>query len=251
VASPIIIKNITQRRLSAFTLIELLVVIAIISLLAALLFPVFAQARQKAYQATCTSNLRQLGLAYFQYAQDNDEALMPSHYNAAGWPSDGFLYAGWAGPLFPYIHASGIFVCPTDPTQPKMVDGEQGEPCSYFYNADLVQDTYPNGLTLAALTVPDATVLLAESTANVGVDNTVRLQNMNETDAPVANEFTKTGTIYERHQGGRMFLFTDGHVRRLVPNFVSTGTSMPTQNIPTALPASALSAPYVATFNYR
>ena len=72
-----------------FTLIEMLVVIAIIAILAAILFPVFAQAREKARQITCTSNLKQFGLAILQYAQDNDES-MPTAYKAdvSGRPAD-------------------------------------------------------------------------------------------------------------------------------------------------------------------
>ena len=62
----------------AFTLIELLVVIAIIAILSAILFPVFAQAREKARQATCTSNLNQIGLAWMMYIQDYDETIQPN-----------------------------------------------------------------------------------------------------------------------------------------------------------------------------
>ncbi|MCW3060774.1 MAG: prepilin-type N-terminal cleavage/methylation domain, partial [Capsulimonas sp.] len=64
-----------MKRNDGFTLIELLVVIAIIAILAAILFPVFAKAREKARQTTCASNLRQLGLAMLQYVQDNDETF--------------------------------------------------------------------------------------------------------------------------------------------------------------------------------
>ncbi|MEI6433019.1 MAG: prepilin-type N-terminal cleavage/methylation domain-containing protein, partial [bacterium] len=68
----------TPRKRGAFTLIELLVVIAIIAILAAILFPVFAQARERARQASCLSNMRQLSLAFLMYAQDYDEALVPT-----------------------------------------------------------------------------------------------------------------------------------------------------------------------------
>ena len=95
----------TIRRLG-FTLIELLVVIAIISVIVAILFPVFGTAREKARQVSCASNLRQLGLAFQQYSQDNDETM----------PSFSLVWVGWAGPLCGYVKSAGVFDCPDDQT---------------------------------------------------------------------------------------------------------------------------------------
>lgn len=93
------------RRSSAFTLIELLVVIAIIAILAAILFPVFAQAREKARQSSCSSNLKQIGMAILQYTQDYDETY------PRGAESN-FQFA-WAGRIEPYCKSIDIFRCPS------------------------------------------------------------------------------------------------------------------------------------------
>lgn len=102
--------------MKAFTLIELLVVIAIIAILAAILFPVFATAREKARQTSCASNLKQLGLGTLQYCQDYDENLPYGNnpHNAGGsWREQ-----GWAGSVYPYVKSTGVFACPDDTTVP-------------------------------------------------------------------------------------------------------------------------------------
>jgi prepilin-type N-terminal cleavage/methylation domain-containing protein/prepilin-type processing-associated H-X9-DG protein len=93
-----------------FTLIELLVVIAIIAILAAILFPVFAQAREKARQASCQSNLKQIGNAWFMYAQDYDEVTCLNTWNGGGF----FLRQIYAVRLNPYIKNYQVHVCPSD-----------------------------------------------------------------------------------------------------------------------------------------
>jgi len=99
----------------AFTLIELLVVIAIIAILAAILFPVFAKAREKARQSSCQNNLKQLAVAYTMYAGDNDEFTPCS--DTTGWPRQCLQPAAfhWMGLINPYLKSPNVFKCPSAP----------------------------------------------------------------------------------------------------------------------------------------
>ncbi|HEY3411521.1 MAG TPA: prepilin-type N-terminal cleavage/methylation domain-containing protein [Armatimonadota bacterium] len=117
-----------------FTLIELLVVIAIIAILAAILFPVFAKARERAKRMNCASNLKQIGIAVNMYATDNDEFVYAQVYNnywGAGVgtcpvPATGYPQQFWGTVYLPYVKSAEIFACPDD--------GANGEPKGYLQN---------------------------------------------------------------------------------------------------------------------
>lgn len=111
-----------NRSIHGFTLIELLIVIAVIAILAAILFPVFARARENARRTGCASNLKQQGLAIMQYAQDYDEVMVPAWLDGttgagngwngtnSGWGNDNFK---WMDLLQPYVKSTQIFNCPS------------------------------------------------------------------------------------------------------------------------------------------
>ncbi|MFO8081619.1 MAG: DUF1559 domain-containing protein, partial [Armatimonadota bacterium] len=106
-----------------FTLIELLVVIAIIAILAAILFPVFARAREKARQTSCLSNLKQLGLGLMMYTQDYDEIYWGStHTQAQNAEPETY----WGHCVYPYVNNHQIFLCPTG--------GGRGGKATFSYN---------------------------------------------------------------------------------------------------------------------
>lgn len=128
-------------RRSGFTLIELLVVIAIIAILAAILFPVFAQAREKARQISCLSNTKQMGIAVLMYIQDYDE-VSPLAYHNPSWggtqgPHTNF-YASWWSFIYPYNKSSQVTRCPSNPNNnlnvSSIVDTALGLKTSYAVN---------------------------------------------------------------------------------------------------------------------
>lgn len=112
----------TARR-RGFTLIELLVVIAIIAILAAILFPVFAQAREKARTASCLSNIKQVALSWQMYIQDYDETMVPAFiYDSSSAPL-GFTQVWWPKLQDPYVKSWAIYHCPSAPDPSRIFSG--------------------------------------------------------------------------------------------------------------------------------
>ncbi|MBW3625542.1 MAG: DUF1559 domain-containing protein [Armatimonadetes bacterium] len=103
-----------QRKREGFTLIELLVVIAIIAILAAILFPVFAKAREKARQSSCTNNLKQLGIAFNTYSSDWDERYPSSTLEPKESPGAAIAMSAWDQQLSGNVKSDGVFKCPSN-----------------------------------------------------------------------------------------------------------------------------------------
>ena len=211
----------TPGKSTAFTLIELLVVIAIISVLAGILFPVFATAREKARQAMCLSNTRQLGLAFLQYTQDYDEVLPATTDGPAGMGEGvvgGWMFysrfggVGYAaadtaafdparGSLYPYTRNAGIYVCPTDPKGGSSKN-------SYAVNQKLftANPGFNYGKSLAAFDSPASCAGLSEETM-------VEPARKDSTNDGYLAWDTAEDCIAARHSEGTSFWFLDGHAK--------------------------------------
>ena len=119
---------------SGFTLIELLVVIAIIAILAAILFPVFARARESARRASCLSNLKQLGLAIVMYAQDYDDTFPGcASWTSSPWYNPPYYSVGFKPTIMPYVKNAQVFLCPTGAKIEDAATMTQLEGNSYYY----------------------------------------------------------------------------------------------------------------------
>jgi prepilin-type N-terminal cleavage/methylation domain-containing protein len=152
----------SRKSTAGFTLIELLVVIAIIAILAAILFPVFAQAREKARSISCLSNTKEVGLAILQYVQDYDENMPSGVYT----PTLTLPGLAWAGQTYPYMKNTQVYKCPDDST-PGQAAGAglfAKETCSYVYNYNIPAFAS----ALAALNAPASTVLATEIKGDIG-----------------------------------------------------------------------------------
>ncbi len=185
-----------------FTLIELLVVIAIIAILAAILFPVFARAREKARQASCQSNLKQWMLGALMYAQDYDERF-PKH------GTNCITGAGAAGPdpcqwnkIQPYVKNTQIWDCPSAAGQPNS---------RYGWNIGLPNNGI--GQALGEFTQPSVTVLMGDTLYPGPFLNWQGggPPGSCPTGQPVS--ITNRGCIAARHNDGANFGFVDGHVK--------------------------------------
>jgi prepilin-type N-terminal cleavage/methylation domain-containing protein/prepilin-type processing-associated H-X9-DG protein len=235
-----------MRQRGGFTLIELLVVIAIIAILAAILFPVFAQVREKARQTTCASNIKQLLTAAMMYNQDYEDKfhrLLTGARVLNNDPNGPDQAFGMEDALMPYIKNSGIFFCPSDNIRRDDCTTPQGIgfPISYswtHYQSGQWADTATFGVCayyatedsrpLAVIGRPAETIVLYELWTTVSYsrhmawwrwDNT-NIANPNWPDAPNSFAFNWCGSGDARmtigaHQRQTNFGFADGHAKAM------------------------------------
>lgn len=226
----------------AFTLIELLLVIAILAILAALLFPVFAQARGQARQTRCLSNCRQIGQSLMMYTADYDDWMIQGYNGTnAGSSLDG-RETRWPNLLLPYVKNTQIYSCPESTL--KMIPPSSTLPLSNFDGAYALNGAYTicplaerrlNGQSTGApvgnptiwFDVPAETILLADGGGHATFVWGCKVGDM----APVVYETTtpphlgaaglsaggnnRAFNVVARHHGGSAFVFCDGHAKWL------------------------------------
>ena len=198
-------------RRHGFTLIELLVVIAIIAILAAILFPVFARAREKARQASCASNLKQLALASMMYCQDYDEKtpamrrVNPPTDNDPWTPNNGgACYMCWADQIPPYVKNDQIFNCPSH-EYTGAATGQGGHCHCYGWNCFSGQDG--NGFAMGSITRPAETMMAMDAICHyVNGDCTSHARS----EVYGVNELYRTAPV---HNSGSNIAWMDGHVK--------------------------------------
>ncbi|MBC7287500.1 MAG: DUF1559 domain-containing protein [Armatimonadetes bacterium] len=177
-----------------FTLIELLVVIAIIAILAAILFPVFARAREKARQASCQSNIKQIALGILMYAQDYDE-ILPSN---AVFPPSGAIR--WPALVMPYVKNADLFTCPSEKT---VAIG--GTPLGNSESSGYGLGCHIYGYEIAKIFKPAETILLADTNTYM-----VRAAGQSWGSEPVGGR-----QVLYRHNQMANFAFCDGHAKSM------------------------------------
>jgi prepilin-type N-terminal cleavage/methylation domain-containing protein/prepilin-type processing-associated H-X9-DG protein len=241
-----------------FTLIELLVVIAIISILASILFPVFARARENARRSSCLSNQKQIGLGMMQYVQDYDEHMVPGFIT---YPTNSYRYANgtvgttapWYDIIFPYVKNWQVLNCPSANSDIGYAGASGITTFPYSYNymyppmgTSACNNTYNCGVSLgqdntvgaslAAIEDAAGTIAVVEGSKGIIRFNPGRMPN--EADVLITGTCTTTshgavGGNYTadcaraRHLGTVATLFVDGHVKAMPWKTILGGATDP------------------------
>lgn len=217
---------------TGFTLIELLVVIAIIAILAAILFPVFARARENARRVNCLSNVKQIGLGIMQYTQDNNE-----RYPLA---VSGGSKVGWADSMQPYLQNTQVYQCPSEANEAGATAEDNGY-TDYYYNANFNtaltleapgtsgnQASAPaagdinRGVKSSSVNGPSFTLLVGEGMNGNGTYSRFETEGFNDANmSPPPDTGTPNSTNANMmHLDTACYLFADGHAKALAPDKV-------------------------------
>lgn len=213
---------------SAFTLIELLVVIAIIAILAAILFPAFARARENARKASCLSNLKQIGLGTMQYTQDYDETLPDTSYGGSAVTD-----AKWQDVIFPYVKSEQVFTCPSDSGANSIYNSNRATRTTNAFGSYAINNCYydvyepypPRAANITRIPQTAETIWLTDVSAqDVNPAYFWRPNNINPTITTVGGirilqtrniSSTLNYGVVERHLEMTTVLFCDGHAKAL------------------------------------
>ncbi len=201
----------TQGKKRGFTLIELLVVIAIIAILAAILFPAFAKAREAARKSSCSSNLKQIGVGIMQYAQNYDE-ILPTAANV------GNVRGNWAQSTAIFVTNYDLFRCPSNTANTQNHGSAatggvfRNTPRSYVANPRIIAQqnaqmtNFQNGINQAIIKRPGSLIMVGEGNVDAGDPWAVQPDG------------SQIGSLFAGHLGQSNFLFADGHVKAAQPS---------------------------------
>lgn len=204
-------------RKRGFTLIELLVVIAIIAILAAILLPVFARARENARKSTCLNNEKQLASAIMQYTQDYDESYPFTYRDEIYWSWNpnvavcGDGHAFWAAAIFPYVKSKDVYACPSSPPGSWEPPTAGSTPISYLYNQQFSGK-------MAGIDTPASKIMVMESGKLCRSAEAVYWDK----GSGIPRCYSDWGRTPPEcvHFDGRNFAFGDGHVKWLKDDYV-------------------------------
>jgi prepilin-type N-terminal cleavage/methylation domain-containing protein/prepilin-type processing-associated H-X9-DG protein len=222
----------------AFTLIELLVVIAIIAILAAILFPVFAQARESARQTSCLSNVKQLSLAWVLYLGDNDETFPPhvtERTAPAGTPDTAEARAPYSykTKLNPYVKSAQVYKCPSAPTWPEPAAGKwfttdygnnhneanlsnASKQAWYIANPDF---GFNETVTLSAIGYPARFITIGDAGRASGLPSRGGLYPQPWAfDDSALEDSKQQARFLARHRDRGNIAYSDGHAKSVRPN---------------------------------